>query len=127
MIFVVLVRLGQPQYHADREVAQIISPLTACCVMVLARSKIASECAIYQDLYFAIYRKKRDDSPVIKPAASGVHPVSETPSGGTFSRYILAACPVLYEQGSRGREGVKEQSESRGDTGTCSAVLFIVY
>ena len=32
-----------------------------------------------------------DDSPAMKPAASGEHSVSETPSGGRLSRYILAA------------------------------------
>lgn len=36
-----------------------------------------------------------DYSPAMKPAASGEHSVSETPSGGRFSRYILAAWPAL--------------------------------
>jgi len=32
----------------------------------------------------------------MKPAESGVHSVSETPSGGRLSRFIFAACPALY-------------------------------
>ena len=49
----------------------------------------------------------------MKPAASGVHSVSETPSGGRLSRFIFAACPALcgdrrgcHERGNNASEDV---------------------